>query len=134
MNYNRKRWISVTAELTLGAVLMGLNLFGVIEDWWGSFGCALLIVGVANLVRVFRYRNSESYREKVDISNKDERLRYLSMKAWAWAGYFFVFLCGSAVIVFRILGNETASMWTAWGVCLLITLYWVCYFFLSKKY
>lgn len=131
---NSKRRITAGCALFLGTVLLGLNLLGIIGEWWGSFGFALLIIGIVNVMRVFRYRNNEAYREKVDISNQDERLRYLSMKAWAWAGYLFVILCGVAVLAFRIIGHEAASLWAAWGVCLLITLYWVSYFILAKKY
>lgn len=134
MEKQRKKLIAATAELLLGALLMGCHLAGLIEEYWSSFGFALLIIGIANFVRYRRYRKDADYREKVDISNQDERLQFLAMKAWAWAGYLFVILGGVATIVLRILGMETASLWVAYSACLLMVLFWINYLWLSKKY
>ena len=129
-----RRLILGIVYITVGVVLSVLSFTLVIDEWWQSFGIAIFIVGVLDLFRHRKYITNSEYREKVDLSNNDERNRFLSMKAWSWAGYLFVLISGLGVIGFQIAGMRTLSMACSYAVCLIMVLYWISYVLLKRKY
>lgn len=129
-----RRVIAGTCYVVLGAVLLALGIMEVVDEFWSGMGGALLVVGVLQVVRFFRYRNNEEYREKAEIAAKDERNHYIRNKAWAWSGYLFVLIAAVATIAFKIVGQDTLSFAASMAVCLLLVLYWVSFLVLSKKY
>ena len=134
MKYGKKIYLSMF-WVVLGAILVGVSFAGIIDYYWNGFGCGILAVGAIQIIRQLRYRNSEEYREKVDVAINDERNKYISMKAWSWAGYLFVMIMAVGTIVSRILGwdaiiTQAASL----SVCLIMVLYWISYMVLKKKY
>ena len=131
---NRKRQISCIVEFALGAGLLLAAETGLIDDFWGSLGVALMAVAALFLVRVVRYNTSEAYREQLDTAAKDERNRYIATKAWAWAGYSFVIAGAVATVALRMAGADALSRMASGAVCLITVLYWVFYFGLSRKY
>ena len=70
----------------------------------------------------------------MEIEEKDERNHFIRNKAWAWAGYLFVMIMAVATIVFKIVGQETLMMAASSSVCLVLTLFWVSYLILKRKY
>lgn len=120
--------------VVLGGVLVALELAGRIEEYWGSMGFAMMVVGLIQIVRLARYKRDAEYREAVDVQNNDERNRFLANKAWAWAGYWLVLICAVGTIVFKLLGREDLMMFSSGVVCLMLVLYWVCYTVLKRKY
>ena len=120
--------------ILLGSVLCICNGLGRIEDYWFSMGFAFIVVGILQVIRHIRYRTNEEYREKFDTESKDERNRFISNKAWAWAGYLFVMVAAVGSIVFKLLGREELMMLASGSVCLIIVLYWASYLVLKKKY
>lgn len=129
-----KRLILGIVYITIGLLLSVLSYFLLIDDWWQSFGIAIFIVGVADIFRYRKYVTNAEYREKVDLSNTDERIRFLSMKAWSWAGYMFIIIAALGVIGFQIAGLRILSLACSFCVCLVIILYWLSYVYLNKKY
>lgn len=120
--------------VALGGVLAALERMGRIEEFWGSMGFALVIIGLLQIVRFVRYQRNADYREKVDVENKDERNRFLANKAWAWAGYWFVLIGAVGTIVFKLMGKDELMMFSSGSVCLMLLLYWGCYMMLKRKY
>ena len=120
--------------LVLGLPLIGLSIAGLVDEFWSGMGSALMVIGACRLLRAHRLNKNAEYREKMETFETDERLHFLRAKAWSWAGYLFVIIAGISVIVFKILGMETASMAASCAVCLLLVLYWGTYFVLKKKY
>ena len=130
---NKRIYLSVL-WVVLGGVLVALELTRRIEEYWGSMGFALVVVGLLQIVRFVRYQRNADYREKMDVENKDERNRFLANKAWAWAGYWIVLICAVGTIVFKLLGREDLMMFSSGVVCLMLVLYWLCYLVLKRKY
>ena len=64
----------------------------------------------------------------------DERNRFLTGKAWAWAGYLFVLISGVATIALKIAGQDQWSLACSYALCLLLVLYWGSYLVLKRKY
>lgn len=131
---NSKRMIASVVEIFLGLALSICGALGIVDSYWSGMGSALIVVGAIFLIRQIRYKTDKIYQENVDVKVKDERNRFLSMKAWSWAGYLFVMICAIASIVLRILGQDMYSVIAGYCVCLIILLYWASYMILRRKY
>lgn len=131
---NNKRFIASILEIVMGSILMACSMFGIVDEYWSGMGFALLIVGVVFLLRQFKYKTNEEYRERYDVERSDERNRYLSGKAWAWAGYLFVMIAAVGSIMLKMAGREELMLMASGSVCLIMALYWISYIILKKKY
>ena len=131
---NRRNLISMIVLVGFGVLLNGLYFAGMADEFWSGLGTAFMFAAAVRLVRLIKYKNNPQYRENFDVEVNDERNKYISTKAWAWAGYLFVLISAIVGIVLRVMGeNELsgfASMWT----CLMLVLYWVSYIILKRKY
>ena len=131
---SKKRIVIQIVEILAGIILLGLGIAGKVDEFWSGMGGALIGVGAMYLVQTVRYHKNEAYRENVDTERKDERNQFLSMKAWQWAGGWFVMIASVGTFAFKFAGKEDLMMLCGGGVCLLTFLYYVCYLYLKKKY
>ncbi len=129
-----KRIILSIMWVIVGTVLIGLSFAGKVDTFWNGMGSGLLVVGVLQLLRFWRFNKNEAYREKVEIALSDERNHFIRNKAWAWSGYLFIIIAAVSCIIFRIIGQEVLSLAASGSVCLMLVLYWISYVFLKKKY
>ena len=83
----RGRMIAKGVIMLIGAALLAASCLGWVEEFWSGMGVGLAVVGAIQLIRLQRYRRDPQYREKMDVEVKDERNKFLSMKAWSWAGF-----------------------------------------------
>ena len=134
MSRNDKRFLANIIEIVVGAALLVLGIIGIIDEFWTGMGMALVVVGMLLFIRQIRYRTNEDFKEEMDIREKDERNKYIAMKAWSWAGYLFVMLAAVGTILMKILGQETIMMVLSGSVCVILVFYWVSYMILQKKY
>ena len=131
---NGRRMIAYTIYMILGITLIILGALEIVDSFWSGMGGALIAVGVMRGIQLLRYRKDESYREKQQIAQNDERNRFLRNKAWAWAGYLFVLIAAVLAVVFKLLGQGLLSIAAGFAVSILALLYWICYLVLKKKY
>ena len=131
---NNRKILSYIIYLIFGMILWILGMFEVVDEFWSGMGSAFVLIGILRLVRMYRYKNDETYREKVEIETTDERNRFIRNKAWAWAGYLFILMTACSVIILKIMGQELLSMAASYGVCLMLILYYISYLILRKKY
>ena len=129
---NRVLWAVI--YVVIGAALMGFAIAGKLDEFWSGMGSTIMVIGALRLVRAYRFSKNEAYREKIEIEEADERNLFIRNKAWAWAGYLFVMIMAVATIVFKIAGQETLMMAASMSVCLMITLFWVSFYILKRKY
>ena len=129
-----KKNIYPIALIIAGLVLFGLGFAEIVDEFWSGMGSALLVMGIIRLLRFYRLKKNDSYREKTETAVTDERNQFIRMKAWSWAGYLFIMVSAVATIIFRVLGQDLLSQFAGYTVCLLLVLYWVSYFVLRKKY
>ena len=133
MKTNRRALLSIV-WIILGIGLIAASFFEAVDEFWSGMGSAFILVGILQLIRFTRYSKNAEYREKVDTEVNDERNRYITGKAWGWAGYLFVLISAVGCIIFRILGKNELSLLASGALCLLLVLYWVSYFILKRKY
>ena len=129
-----KRMIAGIVEILVGLALTVSGVLNIVDSYWSGMGGALIAVGVIYLIRQIRYKTDKTYQENVDVAQKDERNRFLGMKAWSWAGYLFMMICAVASIVLRVAGLELYSVIAGGAVCLLALLFWISYVVLRRKY
>ena len=131
---NIKRLIASIVEIAVGAALLICHFAGLVDEFWSGMGTALIVVGALFLIRQIKYRTNETYRESVDVEVNDERNKYISMKAWSWAGYLFVLIAAVGAIVLKIIGQDQLVFFASGSVCLIVVLYWLAYMVLRRKY
>ena len=131
---NSKRMIASIVEILIGLALTVCGTLNIVDSYWSGMGGALIAVGGIFLIRQFRYKTDKTYQENVDVAQKDERNRFLGMKAWSWAGYLFMMISAVASIVLRVAGLELYSVIAGGTVCLLALLFWISYAIISRKY
>ena len=129
-----KRIVTYVVYILIGVTLCGLGFAEVVDEFWSGMGSGLLVVGLLRLVQMYRFRKDEHYREMIEIETADERNCFIRNKAWAWAGYLFILLACSSMIILKIAGQELLSMAASWAVCIMLVLYWGSYVVLRKKY
>ena len=120
--------------LLLGLVLTLLCALEALDEYWSGMGSALMVVGVLRLLRGYRLSRNETYREKREVAETDERLHFIRNKAWAWAGYLFIMVCAVGSIVLKILWQDLFCMVLSGAVCLMLVLFWVSFIILNRKY
>ena len=117
-----------------GLALIGLGFAEIVDEFWSGMGSALLVMGSIRLLRFYRLKKNDTYREKMETAVTDERNQFIRTKAWSWAGYLFIMVSALCTILFRILGQDLLCQFASGAVCLMLVLYWVSYFVLKKKY
>lgn len=130
----RYRWILSILYIVLGLTLVICGLLNVVDSFWNGMGTALVIVGVLQLLRLIRYQTNPQYKEAADTAVNDERNRFLSTKAWSWAGYVYVMIAAVGTIVFKLLGEDTLMFAASGSICLILILYYLSYLIIRKKY
>ena len=120
--------------LAAGLALIGLGIAEIVDEFWSGMGSALLVIGIIRLLRYYRLKKNDAYREKMETAVTDERNQFIRMKAWSWTGYLFIMVSALATILFQILGQDLLSQFASGAVCLMLVLYWVSFFVLRKKY
>ena len=134
MKNNIGHWILALFWILLGGILWALSFAGKLDNFWYGMSGGLIAVGVIRLVRLVKYSRDSEYREKVDTENRDERNRFISARAWAWAGYIYVFAAAFGTIGFHISGHEDLSFFCSISMCALLVFYYVSWLILRKKY
>ena len=135
MYYNNRKLILSIFWMILGAVLLGLSVTEVLDSsMYAGMGGALIAVGALQVARNLRYRKDPEYREKIDTEANDERNSFLRMKSWSWTGYIVVLAEGFGSVAAMVLGKRELQLTLAYSVWLILVVYWISFFIISKKY
>ena len=130
----QRRWIASVVEIALGLVLTVCGALGVVDTYWSGMGGGLLGVGIIQLVRYLRYYSNETYKSKVDVEVNDERNKFIALRAWAWAGFWYVMAGAVGSIAFQVLGKPELATMAGGSVCLLMAFCWISRIYLRRKY
>ena len=128
------RWIASVVEIALGLVLTVCGALGLVDTYWSGMGGGLLGVGIIQLVRYLRYYSNETYKSKVDVEVNDERNKFIALRAWAWAGFWYVMAGAVGSIAFQVLGKPELATMAGGSVCLLMAFCWISRIYLRRKY
>ena len=135
MYYNNRRLLLSVFWTVLGAVLLTLSIMEKIDSGiFSGMGGALMAIGILQIIRNVKYRKNSDYKEKIDILEKDERCKYLRLKAWGWAGYIVVLLEAIGSVIAMILGEQLIMQVLLVSVALIVGIYAISYMILNRKY
>lgn len=98
-----------------------------------SWGIALVVIGIARIKKHCIITKSEDSIRNQQIIETDERNITIVHKARSAAFLIYILLSGLVVIVLGFLNIMEVAKWISYSVCLLIVIYWVCYFIYQKK-
>ena len=133
--YGNKNLVLSIFWIVLGVILTALSIAEVLEpSTYSGFGGALIGVGALQVIKNLKYRNNPEYKEEIDTQTNDERNKYIRMKSWSWTGYILVLGSGICSVIAMIFGNHELQMYLSYTVCVIITVYWVTYIIMNKKY
>ena len=135
MYYNNRRLLLSVFWTVLGAVLLTLSIMEKIDSGiFSGMGGALMAIGILQIIRNVKYSKNSDYKEKIDILEKDERCKYLRLKAWGWAGYLVVLLEAIGSVIAMILGEQLIMQVLLVSVALIVGIYAISYMILNRKY
>ena len=118
----------------IGAALLVVPMFGVIDDFWAGMGAGLLGVCAIRIFQIVRYKTDSEYADRVTVNNGDERNRYLAEKARSRGYYYSILIECVGVIGFRIAGMPEFSTLLGYVICLQLVIYLLSWFWIRKKY
>jgi len=98
-----------------------------------SFGFAMVIMGMIRIRNYHIITKDETTIRKQQIIETDERNISIIHKAKSAAFSVYVFILGIVVILLSFFSLHEAAKRVAYSVCLLIVIYWICYFIYQKK-
>lgn len=131
----KQRLYIAVSYIVIGLVLIAADALNHFENhYFSSFGMTLTVMGILRLIRHRKIAKDDASIRKQELSETDERNRMMSERAKSWVFSFSVMISGLTVIVLSLLGYHDEALPFAWFVCGQITLYWIFWFILRKKY
>ena len=131
----RQRWYLALSYCVIGLVLILVFWLGETENYFiNSFGFALLFVGISRIVQNRKITKSDESMRKREIAESDERYRMIAEKAKSWTFTFSITAAGIIVIILSVLGYHDQAQPFAWFMCALVTIYWIFWLIIKKKY
>ena len=138
MDYKKKlriRLFTAIGYCVTGVLLVGTNLFlQEKSDYFSAFGVALLCVGVLQIIKYCRITKNEDTVFRQQIAETDERNITIAHRAKSMAFMIYVMTACIGVILLQFLHKSTLASLLGWNVCFLLILYFISYFFISKRF
>lgn len=120
--------------ILIGIALIATPALGWLDDFWVGMGGGLIGVAAVRLVQVARYKTNDAYAERVNVSNRDERNKFLAEKARSYAYFYGILIECVGVILLRIFEYPELSTLLGMVLCLQLLLYWGNWLWLRKRY
>ena len=131
----KQRILTARIFLVAGPILMAVSIWQNLDnEFFFAWGTALLVIGIVRLRQYRKIMASPETMRAREVAETDERNVMLANKAKSWAFWWYIILCGTAVIVLEFMGKVELATLLAYSVCALMVLYWGCYYVLKRKY
>ncbi|MBQ6826171.1 MAG: hypothetical protein IJP34_05900 [Clostridia bacterium] len=137
MDFRKK--LKIRLFIAIGYIILGIAMivtFNVIRtenNFLSSFGFALTIIGIAQIRNYLMITKNEEAMKKRQIAETDERNISIANKAKSVSFIIYVILACVSVIVLEILNKTQLAMILSGTVWVLISIYWISYWIISKK-
>ncbi len=137
MDFRKK--LKIRLSVAIGYIILGLAtfvMFNIIKtenNFLSSFGFALLVIGIVRVRNYMMITKSEETITKQRIAETDERNIAIANKAKSVSFIVYIILASVSVIVFELLNKTQLVMLLSGTVCVLIFIYWISYWIISKK-
>lgn len=134
-----KKRLNIRLYLAIAYVLIGIAtiisafITKTSNEFFSSFGFALVVIGVVRIRNYFIITKSEDNLKKQQIRESDERNISISTKAKSVSFNLYIILSGIVVIVLQFLKEAQLATIIGGTVCALILIYWISYWIINKK-
>ena len=134
-----KRKLKTRLYVAIIYIALGIMMIvGVVEakpsnDFISAFGIALIVAGIVRIIKYIKITKNDETVRKNEIIETDERNISIIHKAKSTAFTIYTLLAGTAVIVLSLFGKHETARWIAYSICLLVVIYWICYWIYQKK-
>ena len=122
-------YILLGLALTIADMLKGFE-----NNYFTSFGIALIFMGILRLLQYRKITQDDKSMRKREVAESDERTRMIAERARSWAFSISITGAGIVVIVLSLLGHHEEALPFAWYVCGMVVLYWISFVIIRKKY
>ncbi len=137
MDFRKKmktRLFIAIGYIVLGvALIIVFNVFGTENNFSSSFGFALAVVGIAQIKKYYLITRNEETLKKREIAESDERNISIANRAKSLSFMIYLMLACIAIIVLNFLELSLLATVISGTVCILILIYWISYWIISKK-
>ena len=137
MDFRKK--LKIRLFIAIGYIILGLAMivaFNIIKtenNFLSSFGFALVVIGIAQIRKYIMITKSEETITKRQIAETDERNISIANKAKSISFIIYVILASMAIIVLEIFNKTQLAMIISGTVWVLILIYWISYWIISKN-
>ena len=134
-----KKKLKIRFYFAVSYIIIGLTMIIVsfiidgTSEYLSPFGTALLVVGIARARNHFLITKDDETIKKQQIVETDERIISISRKAKSFTLNLYIILACVSVIVLQILKITELATTIGLTVCVLLVIYWISYFVISKK-
>lgn len=134
-----KKKLNIRLYLAIAYVLIGIAtiisafITNTSNEFFSSFGFALVVIGVVRIRNYLIITKSEDNLKKQQIRESDERNISISTKAKSFSFNLYIILSGIVVIVLQCLKETQLATIIGGVVCVLILIYWISYWIINKK-
>ena len=132
---NNKKILLSVFWIVLGIILFVLSSMQIIDsEYFSGMGGGLIAIGIMQILSYVRYKKDENYRRKVNISQNDERLKFLQMKAWVITGKITILGLAITSVVCFIIHQSAIQEFALFAMCAMTLIYTAVFYILGKKY
>ncbi len=137
MDFRKK--LKTRRNIAVGYIILGIAMiiiFNIIKtenNFLSSFGFALAVIGIAQIRKYILITKSEETIERQQIAESDERNISIASKAKSASFIIYVVLASVMVIILEIINKTQLAIIISGTVGILVLLYWISYFVISKK-
>ena len=137
MEYNKKlkmRLFFGIGYIVIGvALILSFLLIDTENDYFSSFGFALIVIGAVRVRNHFLITKNEETLKKQEIAETDERNIAIANRAKSIAFMVYIIASAISVIALQILHKSELATVISATMCFMLLVYWVSYFIISKK-
>ncbi|MGN0149795.1 MAG: hypothetical protein ACI4C7_06050 [Clostridia bacterium] len=117
----------------IGIALIIINIFTP-NEMLSSFGAVMLVIGIVRIVQYMRITKDEDSIHSREVAETDERNVMIWTRARSMAFSVYIMISAMAVIVLYLFKQDYIAQVVGIMLAGFVVIYWICYFFISKKY
>ena len=114
-------------------MIVAFNIIKTENNFLSSFGFELVVIGIAQIRKYIMITKSEETITKRQIAETDERNIFIANNAKSISFIIYVILASMAIIVLEIFNKTQLAMIISGTVWVLILIYWISYWIISKN-
>lgn len=138
MEFKKKlkaRLYTAIVYTVIGIAFICVSIAGVVKnEFLSSFGAMFVVIGIARIIQYMRITRDEESIRKREVEETDERNVMIYTKARSLTFTIYIMLAAAAVVVLHLLNLRLAEQIVAYTLCGFVSIYWICYFIMSRKY